>query len=343
MLDTNIKQLTFFRFVAALWVMAFHFVVNIKTLGFKIDYLDNFFKNGNLAVNFFFVLSGFILTHVELRNTSSDFYDFFKKRIFRIYPVYILSLLFSFGISLFYQDVNLISVLANVFSLQAIYPKLNTHNVPTWSVSQEFMFYLLFIPIFLFIKNNSKLFNRIFFFVLIVALIVNQFYFNNSIKDYPQYLWLFTSFIIGILSRYILRNPQVHSFFKTYTLPLSLASMVAFVVCIEILRFNFFYGHVIYELIFAFFIICISCINKDTLLYNIFSNKVLVFLGEISFSIYILQHPLYILSGMLITGHPRYRFLAFVVTLFITSALAYLYIEKPARTLLQKKYITNKL
>ena len=96
-------------------------------------------NNGNLAVIYFFILSGFILTHVELLNFESNWNFFFRKRFFRLYPIYFVALLMS---SLYLNSPpTLLSLIENILCLQLFIPNWNTINSPSWSIGQEFIFY----------------------------------------------------------------------------------------------------------------------------------------------------------------------------------------------------------
>ncbi len=135
----NTKILTFTRFIAAFWVVLFHFFANSKLVNFKIPIIEIILNNSNLAVIYFFILSGFILTHVELLNFESNWNFFFRKRFFRLYPIYFVALLMS-SLSL-NSPPTLLSLIANILCLQVFIPNWNTINSPSWSIGQEFIFY----------------------------------------------------------------------------------------------------------------------------------------------------------------------------------------------------------
>lgn len=119
--------------------------------------------HGYLAVDLFFVLSGFIMSYTYLhafeQSGSRAFGDFLGKRIARIVPlnVSVLVLFVLLGhASIFLLDRNIIyasddlpfDLLANLLMLQGLGVGANL-NGPSWSVSTEFAAYLLF-PAFVF-------------------------------------------------------------------------------------------------------------------------------------------------------------------------------------------------
>lgn len=113
------KHLSYFRglnclrFIAASLVLLHH----LATIGKKYGFFDlegfGLFRNGTNAVNFFFVLSGFLITYLlqkEIAKTQSvDIKHFYLRRIKRIWPLYFLLIGFGtvvlpFAVSVFDAD-----------------------------------------------------------------------------------------------------------------------------------------------------------------------------------------------------------------------------------------------
>ena len=87
----DLKTLTSLRFWAALWVVLFHYLpyAGPEAMGFPL------LIKGYLGIDFFFVLSGFVLAHVygeSIRTGTYSHPDFILKRIARIYPMHIVTL-----------------------------------------------------------------------------------------------------------------------------------------------------------------------------------------------------------------------------------------------------------
>jgi peptidoglycan/LPS O-acetylase OafA/YrhL len=121
---------------------------------------------GYLAVDLFFVLSGFVITHVykegfARRVTGRRYRDFLKARIARIYPLHITVLLLfvatataeraaSYALRGSFEPVPLLGerslggFFANVVMLQGLWARELSWNDPSWSISLEFLAYLLF-------------------------------------------------------------------------------------------------------------------------------------------------------------------------------------------------------
>ena len=85
----NLRQITSLRFFAAMWVVAYHFWPSLSPA------LPILVTRGYLGVELFFVLSGFILSHVYLASFGEKRFrypDFLWARLARIYPVHLVTL-----------------------------------------------------------------------------------------------------------------------------------------------------------------------------------------------------------------------------------------------------------
>jgi peptidoglycan/LPS O-acetylase OafA/YrhL len=154
----RIDALTSLRFFAALWVVFFHqwLTYDPQTLGSWV--YQTLISKGFLGVDLFFLLSGYILAYVYLKGVQPHQVNrvfFWRARFARIYPVYALSFLietpFIVAFVLAQQDRSgetlkaLGTLLAHLALLQAYVPPLRWHwNFPSWTLSTETFFYLLF-------------------------------------------------------------------------------------------------------------------------------------------------------------------------------------------------------
>ena len=85
----NIKPLTAMRFFAAMWVVAMDYTPSLG-LG-----MSSLVAKGYLGVELFFVLSGFILSHVYMESFGErrfSYPDFLWARLARVYPVHLATL-----------------------------------------------------------------------------------------------------------------------------------------------------------------------------------------------------------------------------------------------------------
>lgn len=108
---------------------------------------------GYITVGLFFILSGFVLTYAYSGGEGKvDKEDFYRNRFARIYPVYALAMLVALpAFSRAYEYLQLprgefgIDVLLRFLLIHAWHPgTMKYYNVPSWSLSCEAFFYLLF-------------------------------------------------------------------------------------------------------------------------------------------------------------------------------------------------------
>ena len=151
----HIRQLTSLRFFAAFWVVAFHYWPKLAAPG-----TPGLVEKGYLGVELFFVLSGFILSHVYRSSVEEgrfNYGSFLWARLARVYPLHLATLI---GMGLlagaamaagFNIDPNILSwraLPANLLLLQAWgFAPVAGWNHPSWSISAEWFAYLTF-PLF---------------------------------------------------------------------------------------------------------------------------------------------------------------------------------------------------
>jgi len=153
--STQFDALDFYRYAGALVVALVHFVYLHLPVAMWIK--ERFFMLQPL-MGFFFTLSGFVMMHVYdgRMSTLAEYTDYLKKRLARIYPLHLATLVLAIGGGLFVTHANWFdsdAILANVLLLHAWNTTRHlSFNYPSWSVSAEFFVYLLF-PLFLWATN----------------------------------------------------------------------------------------------------------------------------------------------------------------------------------------------
>lgn len=145
------------RGVAALGVVIWHFQFFFHGRPLFALLLP-LYTNGQLAVDTFFVISGFVLSYVyaERVRSAAGFRFYVVKRIARLYPLHLVSLLATVGIlgllylktgvyGLLYQPNDAYHFALNLALLQFVGPQQNfSFNGPAWSISTEFWINMLF-------------------------------------------------------------------------------------------------------------------------------------------------------------------------------------------------------
>lgn len=155
---SDIKSLTSLRFFAAFWVLALHYTNHMPN---RFADSTGLFQSGKLGVEFFFILSGFILTHVYVERIEAgrfDSWDFVRRRLARLYPIHLVTFLMVFAYWAAGQSIGLKFRVPQAYSLDSILPNLllvhawgftdlMSWNYVSWSISAEWFAYLLFLPL----------------------------------------------------------------------------------------------------------------------------------------------------------------------------------------------------
>ena len=145
----ELRALTGLRFLAALPVVLFH-VLPRREMSATAGALADL---GYISVGLFFILSGFVLTYAYSgRNGEVDKPTFYRNRFARVYPVYALAMLLALpAFARAYEWLQLprgefgLDVLLRFLLVHAWHPgTMKYYNVPSWSLSVEAFFYLIF-------------------------------------------------------------------------------------------------------------------------------------------------------------------------------------------------------
>ena len=160
----EIKALSGLRIVAALWVVLFHFRPILQTASPPLyDALKPILDCGAQGVDLFFILSGFVLTWNYLDRMGQTFsaratLHFLWLRLARVWPIYVVTLhlaaawiIFTLSVGDFPSpaaaDLNAISYLRQLAMVQLWFVPFfdgSSWNGPAWSISAEWLAYLLF-------------------------------------------------------------------------------------------------------------------------------------------------------------------------------------------------------
>ena len=337
----RIEQLTFTRFIAAILIVIFHYGVDI----FPFNLTKQLFTGANVGVSYFFVLSGFVMIIAYHRKTKISALSYLKNRFARIYPVYLLASIILIGYYLFATNlsVNTIDVLLNTFMIQSWVPgKALTLNFPGWSLSVELFFYLMFPILFNFVYRKfdyKKLIIPILIFFGISQLaflyfLYSDYYLGVHTASHDQLFYFplmhLNEFIMGNLAGLYFINKKNHTQ-KNY----SIYILLLIIGCGLLLSFDtaMKYHNGILSLLFIPLILFIS--SDNSWISRISTHKWMVHLGEISYGVYILQIPVFVITRRVLiklgVENKTVIFYAGIVALLIFSSITYKYIEAPLR------------
>ncbi len=212
------------RFIAFLSVFISHvalFLGYASTSGYFESAKRTFLIHGDLGVNFFFVLSGFLITFLLLREKDKyghiSLCHFYLRRILRIWPLYFLTLIIGFFVA---YPLALKSGVIFPFLTTESYGSLPWYlflsaNIKMayigagsvvlavlWSISVEEQFYLIWPTILSFFHNRRNI-SRVILFIVGVAFLYRFYYYDNyNIIKYSTFS-VMSDLSIGALGAYI--------------------------------------------------------------------------------------------------------------------------------------------
>ncbi len=154
--QAQIRSLTGVRFIAAVWVVLFHFREEIARLT-KNQALMGVVEDGHHAVPFFFILSGFILSHTYFTHYSlRDHGAFVLARFARLWPVHLITLLalVVYALVIYWGRGRPIgdnfapsALLPELLMLRCWSSTLLIWNYPAWSIHAEWFAYIFLFPL----------------------------------------------------------------------------------------------------------------------------------------------------------------------------------------------------
>lgn len=347
-------QITFTRFIAALAIVIFHYGRGV--FPFNVEPLAFYFGNANLGVSYFFTLSGFIMMIAYANSSKIDVVDYYKSRFARIAPAYYLALLLiMLPIIVNGWGYDKLGLILNASMLQSWVPsKALLINTPGWSLSTELFFYALFPFLF-----NAVYRVRNFWLVVaggILFFILSQILHNNLLsltfyKGFPSASHDFIFYFPPMhLNEFIMGNIAGLFYVKYLThtnrangpwIILSAASLLYLMR--NPMGLSLQNGLLAIAFIPMIFLIC----SDNGLFSKVMNLKPMIYLGEISFGIYILQMPVQILSDLLFKKiglvDPSSIFFIYLGILIVSSALSFEYIEKPLRRKINGFQVSQKI
>ena len=257
--------------------------------------------SGRMGVQLFFILSSFTLMfsfdrRIGEKNGTSNFYI---RRFFRIAPMYYLAIvaITAYFIRLDVRNWDILTTpwyLSNYFFLNTLNPAWIKTIVPGgWSISVEFLFYMIFPFIASRIKNINIAAIALCISLIVATLFIyatrGQFFFFQFDFNQINFVNQLPVFFIGIFTYWLTKESYTQIKNKTWAL---------FIIVMLLFTHMIVPYYLFYCIIYCILILILS--KKP---YRFLSNKWLSKVGRVSFSMYIVHFFLIIMMNNLGIGH----------------------------------------
>ncbi len=351
----QIKGLDSLRALAIIIVIYAHWTVVTFNPNPIINFINEYIvPDGHTGVDLFFVLSGFLITSILLNAKEkskptaylSVVKNFMIRRALRIFPVYYLMIFTLLAIG--YEGVKLdlgylLTYTSNIHFFRTGQWGALGH---TWSLAVEEQFYIFWPWLILFV--NNKYLKYVFIGSIIVSTLCN--YYCYYVIDRGSFPFLVFNCIecFGIGGFYAwARLNEAHSRkFEQWVFPLFLACLLIYFYWRyqhgAFWNYTTFLFRIVDGLIALQLIIWVMNNRVHWIQKYVLENRVLNYIGKISYGIYLFHDPLQPLydgfMGRLMTRHPGlpaflgnyyFSYAAKIVILLIICSLSYRFFELP--------------
>jgi peptidoglycan/LPS O-acetylase OafA/YrhL len=301
----QIHSLTPMRGIAAIWVMLFHIDVSLfyRDFGALLPRdQTGLFSKGYLWVDFFFLLSGFVIAHVYSQKLSSGLgsgaiKNYLWARFARIYPLHLFTLIMLVVttpvVAMLYPAV-VDGSWKTYFAWSAIPSNLlltqsmNQHvylswNMVSWSIAAEWWTYVLSIPCVIFIVGRKTTFVTVYAlvaFILLVALVYLLPDKNLDITFNCGFFRCLFEFNIGLAIYQLFLQDRMRSWLDRDWVAISLLLIITLI-------FHARWNDLLVIPCFSLLILALA--YNHTKIEGLLNKPIFQYLGKISYSIYMVH------------------------------------------------------
>ena len=318
---SHLHSLTPLRGIAAFWVVLYHYIHQYLP-SLDPEAHTQILDKGYLAVDLFFLLSGFVMTHVyrdtfapaaQGERPPGGYWQFITARVARLYPMHLwmLGLFMAVAVAvriLQYAATGRIetipldgarsisALVANLFLLQGLHASALSWNYPAWSISTEFMAYLVFPFVLPWVSRASRAVQ----FGLVVLAFAILAHLSDFGRDLNQWngvgalLRCGSEFLLGILLYLAFRNGRVEALASHDALVLAVLGAL-------LLLLHTGASDLVTVALFAALIL--SAVANAGRIAGLLNVAPLIWLGEVSYSLYLIHEFVqYVTSAVLEQG-----------------------------------------
>jgi exopolysaccharide production protein ExoZ len=297
-------------------------------------------NTGNIGVDLFFVLSGFLIYGTLITKHKTHFLLYFKRRFIRIYPTFLFVFLVYLILSVLIPTESklpidgldkLLYVIQNLLLLPGIF-EIPAIITVAWSLSYE-VFYYITIPLILaLIKMRTwKFQQRIIFWFVVSIMGFSLFEFFGDSTHYTRLLM----FISGIIlyETYTQKLLILPKFFGTFCL---ISALILYYLAPNVSNISTLSVILLYVL---FFFLCLEAFSSKQGTATWLNFSPLRWLGNMSYSYYLMHgltlKALFFIMAVFIPATQQFNYVFwFVLPIFfiitvMSSFVLYVFVEKP--------------
>ena len=339
----------------------------------------NYLPGGFLGVDLVFVLSGYLISSLiikEYKKTGSlNLYNFYIRRARRLLPAVYFMITVVLVVMVMFNGVllkksHLDAIFGYIYSSNwwYIFHKLDYFDSfgsqspfkHLWSLAIEEQFYMIFPLLFLLINRKKKdkdgfyKLNRNFLYVILGVILVSLiahiilFDINNISRIYFGIDTRAFSLLVGVVGAILYPMDKLNTKITPQeNLVYSVVSLISITALITIMIYTSEYNTWLYRggfLLVAILgiIIIISSGKQHTVMAKLLSFKPVVFIGKISYSLYLWHFPVLVLTTPVSEiGKPNIFFVVLrIILTFILAIISYALVETPIRKLGFKNYVS---
>lgn len=362
---TYLSSLTPIRGLLAMWIVAFHFNEIVPILPAAVS---REIRRSYLAVDFFFIMSGFVICHVYGRALSSNpswpaIAAYVRARFARIYPLHLFwlcthILVFLLAVQFappvlsqsegFKQLYNVRAIPTHLLMLHAMgIHGYRTWDGPSWSIGAEWWTYLIAIPVLVWMFRGSKWRMALTALIGFLGFVALQKVGHKATMDYT-YDWGFvrclSGFLIGVPLHEAYERPASAAVLQSDAMFLGVLALTAGLLHVE--------ADDLVMLPMVALIVLVAASNRG-MMRRILELRPLRYLGEISYSVYMCQSlalmlimvPFAAATGLL-SGEPHLPGRAGLALWYVgllafagaIGATTYRYVEVPMRRWIHRRF-----
>ncbi len=349
------KELDTLRAIAVTIVILYH--ANLKFNDTVI------FSGGFIGVDIFFVISGFLIGKILFedifKKKRNYFLNYIERRVRRILPnlLFVCFATFIGGwfllssenfLDLIHSLISSLGFFSNThfWNISQEYNAENAFLIPllhTWSLSLEAQFYIFFPIIFILLKKfSNKNENILILFLIILSFIyANIKEYNISHSSFYSFLSRGWEFLLGYAS-YLLSRKNFNLNIFTYEI-LSILGISSIILSSILLDKYIIFAPLFILIPLLGTVSIILFVKKTILVRKLFNIKPVIFIGLISYSLYLWHYPIFAFARITSLVNASVYFKYFII-LFVISAsvFSYYFVEKPFRNfevINRKKFI----